>query len=120
MELKWTKHAIKRGYMRLGRYGMDAIEAKIIQNIDKATVSDQDHKAIVPFKLGKKRCLAVVMPTNEDGTEALIISMFPIACNGKESPSQHSYKTLTDRQSKRHRDAPRLQKPPKPRAWNHS
>ena len=30
MELKWTKHAIKRGYTRLGRYGMDIIEENYI------------------------------------------------------------------------------------------
>ena len=47
MELKWTKHAIKRGYTRLGRYGMDIIEEKILQNIDNATVSDEDNKAII-------------------------------------------------------------------------
>jgi|TARA_R110002167_G_scaffold194155_1_gene396794 ribosomal protein L15 len=110
MELKWTKHAIKRGYTRLGRYGMDIIEEKILQNIDNATVSDEDNKAIIPFKLGKKKCVAIVMPTNEDGSEALIISMFPVAGRGKEGSAQRSYMELTDRQLKRHRDAPRLGK----------
>ena len=36
MKLIWTRHAIQRGYKRLGRYGMDTLESKILKNINRA------------------------------------------------------------------------------------
>ena len=75
MKLKWTKHGVVRGYTRLGRYGLPEIEKKILASIDTA-VAGGDGKALVKFKLGRKRCVAVLQPLTTDGTEALVITTF--------------------------------------------
>jgi len=75
MKLKWTKHGVVRGYSRLGRYGLPEIEKKILASIDTA-VAGTDGKALVRFKLGRKRCVAVLQPLTTDGTEALVITTF--------------------------------------------
>ena len=52
MKLIWTRHAIDRGYTRLGRkYGMDTLERKILTNINKARPNKEGNSALVPFKL---------------------------------------------------------------------
>tara|TARA_R110000824_G_C14951490_1_gene650978 strand:- start:141 stop:422 length:282 start_codon:yes stop_codon:yes gene_type:complete len=78
MELIWTKHAVQRSYTRLGRYGMDKIEQKIIKNVNKAAATHKGGTAI-PFKLGRNRCMAVLMPIGKNGSKALIKSVFPIS-----------------------------------------
>ena len=75
MKLKWTKHGVVRGYSRLGRYGLPEIEKKILASIDTA-VAGTDCKALVRFKLGRKRCVAVLEPLTDDGTEALVITAY--------------------------------------------
>ena len=44
MKLIWTRHAIIRGYSRVGKKhgGMDRIAKKILQNINKARPNKQD------------------------------------------------------------------------------
>ena len=79
MKLIWTKHAIKRGYSRLGKkYGMDKIASKILENINKARPNRNEDTAVVPFKLGRKRCIAVVLPEGKDGDTAIIKSVYTI------------------------------------------
>jgi len=78
MELIWTKHAVQRSYTRLGRYGMDKIEQKILKNVDKAA-TNRKGGAAVPFKLGKNLCMAVLLPIDKNGDKALIKSVFPIS-----------------------------------------
>ena len=75
MELKWTKHGVVRGYTRAGRYGMDVIEKKIIDNVNKAIVCRNGHAAI-PFKLGRKHFEAVLAPLDDSGTKALVITTY--------------------------------------------
>ena len=79
MELIWTKHAVQRSYTRLGRYGMDKIEQKILQNINKAGVSHKSNEAMIPFKLGKNYCMAVLVPVGKNGNKAVVKSVFPIS-----------------------------------------
>jgi hypothetical protein len=77
MELIWTKHAVQRSYSRLGRYGMDKIEQKILNNVNRAAESHKGGAAI-PFKLGKSRCMAVLIPIGKNGDKAVIKSVYPI------------------------------------------
>ena len=80
MKLIWTRHAILRGYSRLGKkYGMDKIAKKILENIDKARPNRNEDTAVVPFKLGRKRCMAVIIPDSDDGNIAVIKSMMIIS-----------------------------------------
>ena len=80
IKLIWTTHAIRRGYKRLGRkYGMDKIEEKILKNINKAAANRNEDSAMIPFKLGRKRCVAVVVPEGSDGNIAVIKSMYSIS-----------------------------------------
>ena len=61
-KLIWTKHAIGRGYTRLGRYGMDKINNAILKNLRKARPDRKnDGSSLIPFKMGKLRCMAVVI-----------------------------------------------------------
>ena len=53
IELIWTKHAVQRGHTRLGRYGMDNIQKKILKNINRAALNNKGDEAMIPFKLGK-------------------------------------------------------------------
>lgn len=67
-KLIWTKHAIGRGYSRLGRYGMDRLNHAILKNLEKAKPDrKKDGSLCVPFKMGKNRCMAVVIK-DEDCT----------------------------------------------------
>ena len=61
-KLIWTKHAIGRGYGRLGRYGMDTLHKAILKNLHKARPDRKDggDSSLVPFKLGRQRCMAVM------------------------------------------------------------
>ena len=80
MKLIWTRHAIQRGYSRLGKkYGMDRIAKKILENIDRARPNRNEDTAVVPFKLGRKRCMAVIIPDGDDGNTAVIKSMMIIS-----------------------------------------
>ena len=80
MKLIWTRHAILRGYSRLGKkYGMDKIASKILENINKARPNRNEDTAVVPFKLGRKRCIAVVVPEGKDGDTAVIKSVYTIS-----------------------------------------
>jgi|7_EtaG_2_1085326.scaffolds.fasta_scaffold389530_2 hypothetical protein len=79
IKLIWTKHAVQRGYGRLGRYGMDTLEKKILKNIDKATANKASNAALIPFKLGRQRCVAVATCQEEDGNNIIIKSMYPIS-----------------------------------------
>ena len=45
----------------MGRYGMQNIENKIIKNINKATSSIVGDSARIPFKLGRTKCVAVLV-----------------------------------------------------------
>ena len=79
IKLIWTKHAIRRGYVRLGKkYGMDNIAKKILENIENARPNRNEDTAVVPFKLGRKRCIAVVVPEGKDGDTAIIKSVYTI------------------------------------------
>ena len=78
MKLIWTRHAIQRGYKRLGRYGMDTLESKILKNIDRAMPNKETTDALIPFKLGRKRCVAVVIPEGVDGRVGIIKSIYTI------------------------------------------
>ena len=78
-KLIWTKHAVLRGYNRLGKkHGMDNIEQKILKNIDKAAPNREENSALIPFKLGRKRCVAVVVAEDAAGETAVIKSMYAI------------------------------------------
>ena len=80
IKLIWTKHAVSRGYDRLGRkHGMDTIEKKILENINRARPNRQQNSALIPFKLGRKRCVAVVVPEGSEGNIAVIKSMYSIS-----------------------------------------
>ena len=80
MKLIWTRHAIQRGYSRLGKkYGMDTVERKILENINNARPNRNEDTAVVPFKLGRKRCMAVIIPDDDDGNVAIIKSMMIIS-----------------------------------------
>ena len=80
MKLIWTRHAVLRGYSRLGKkYGMDRIAKKILENIDKARPNRDERSAVIPFKLGRKRCMAVIIPDSKDGSVAVIKSMMIIS-----------------------------------------
>ena len=79
-KLIWTKHAVQRGYTRLGKkYGMNKIAKKILENIEKARPNRNEDSAVVPFKLGRKRCMAVIVPDGDDGNTAVIKSMMIIS-----------------------------------------
>lgn len=79
MKLIWTKHAVKRGYMRLGKkYGMDKLEEKILININRAKPNKDGKSALIPFKLGRNRCVAVVIPEGADGRIGVIKSLYTI------------------------------------------
>tara|TARA_R100001082_G_C4310124_1_gene136370 strand:- start:352 stop:633 length:282 start_codon:yes stop_codon:yes gene_type:complete len=78
IELIWTKHAVQRGHTRLGRYGMDNIQKKILKNINRATLNNKGDEAMIPFKLGKNKCLAVLIPVGKTGSKAVIKSIYPI------------------------------------------
>ena len=79
-KLIWTKHAVQRGYTRLGKkYGMNKIAKKILENIEKARPNRNEDSAVVPFKLGRKRCMAVVVPDSIDGNTVVIKSMMIIS-----------------------------------------
>ena len=78
MKLIWTRHAIQRGYGRLGRYGMDTLERKILKNINRAKPNKESTTALVPFKIGRKRCVAVVIPEGEEGQIGIIKSLYTI------------------------------------------
>ena len=78
MKLIWTRHAIQRGYQRLGRYGMDTLESKILKNIDKAMPNKGSNDALIPFKLGRKRCVAIVIPEGENGRVGVVKSLYTI------------------------------------------
>ena len=75
MQLSWTKHAVVQGYKRLGRYGMDEINSRIIQNVNRAEVTNCG-RAKVPFKMGRKKCVAVLKPLNDDGLKALVVTVW--------------------------------------------
>jgi acetyltransferase-like isoleucine patch superfamily enzyme len=79
MKLIWTKHAVQRGYMRLGRYGMDTIESKIRKNINRAKPNKEMNSALIPFKIGRKKCIAVVLPEGETGSIGIIKSLYTIS-----------------------------------------
>ena len=80
IKLIWTKHAIRRGYVRLGKkYGMDNIAKKILENIENARPNRNEDTAVIPFKLGRKRCMAVIIPDGDDGNTAVIKSMMIIS-----------------------------------------
>ena len=79
MKLIWTKHAVQRGYMRLGRYGMDTIESKIRKNINRAKPNKEMNSALIPFKIGRKKCIAVVLPEGETGSVGIIKSLYTIS-----------------------------------------
>ena len=80
IKLIWTTHAIQRGYTRLGKkYGMDNISKKILENINNARPNRNEDTAVVPFKLGRKRCMAVIIPDGNDGNTAIIKSMMIIS-----------------------------------------
>ena len=79
MKLIWTRHAIERGYTRLGKkYGMDTLERKILTNINKARPNKEGNSALVPFKLGRKRCVAIVLPEGDNGRIGIIKSIYSI------------------------------------------
>ncbi len=78
MKLIWTRHAIQRGYQRLGRYGMDTLENKILKNIDRAMPNKESNNALIPFKLGRKRCVAILVPEGEEGRIGIIKSLYTI------------------------------------------
>ena len=75
MQLSWTKHAVVQGYKRLGRYGLDEINSRIIQNVDRATVTS-DGRAKVSFKMGRKKCVAILKPLNKNGLKALVVTVW--------------------------------------------
>ncbi len=80
MKLIWTRHAIQRGYSRIGKKhgGMDRIANKILKNINKARPNRQENSALVPFKVGKERCIAVIVPEGKDGKTAVVKSVYTI------------------------------------------
>ena len=79
MKLIWTRHAIQRGYDRLGKkHGMDRIEKKILENINRAAANRKDDSALIPFKLGRQKCIAVVVPDDPDGKIVVIKSIYTI------------------------------------------
>ena len=79
MKLIWTRHAIQRGYDRLGKkHGMDRIEKKILKNINKAKPNRGENSALIPFKLGRQKCMAVVVPESKDGNTVVIKSLYTI------------------------------------------
>ena len=75
MKLQWTKHGIERGCTRLGRYGMPEIEKRIIQNLNNA-VETKCGRAKVRFKLGRKRCVAILEPLDDEGVQALVVTTY--------------------------------------------
>ena len=80
IKLIWTRHAVLRGYSRIGKkHGMDRIAKKILKNINKAAANRDENSALIPFKLGRKRCVAVVVAEDETGETAIIKSMFTIS-----------------------------------------
>ena len=75
MRLKWTKHGAERGHTRLGRYGIPEIEKRILQSLNTA-VEAKDGRAKVRFKLGRKRCIAILEPLDDEGVKALVITTY--------------------------------------------
>jgi hypothetical protein len=78
MRLIWTKHAIVRGHSRMGRYGMQKIENNIIKNINRATPNLVGDSAMVPFKLGRTKYVAVLAPESADGLTVVVKSVYEI------------------------------------------
>ena len=62
----------------MGRYGMQNIENKIIKNINKATSSIVGDSAMIPFKLGRTKCVAVLAPESADGLTVVVKSVYEI------------------------------------------
>ena len=93
IKLIWTKHAVKRGYQRLGRYGMDTLESKILANMGKAKEDrsrsherpDRKKGFVVPFKLGRKRCVALVTVDSNDRNTVIIKTIYAITQENHQS-----------------------------------
>lgn len=75
MNLKWTHHGVIRGRDRLGRYGKALIEKRVIENVHKAEEAGEDCVSI-PFKLGRKHCVAILAPLTDDGLTAKVITVY--------------------------------------------
>lgn len=57
---------------------MDNIQKKILKNINRAKLNNKGDEAIIPFKLGKNKCLAVLIPVGRRGDKAVVKSIYPI------------------------------------------
>tara|TARA_A100001201_G_scaffold121766_1_gene105456 strand:- start:269 stop:568 length:300 start_codon:yes stop_codon:yes gene_type:complete len=80
VKLIWTKHAIERGYRRIGKdHGMDVIVKKLLKNIDRAILNNKGKEALVPFNLDGNWNLAVLIPRNKTGTKCVIKTIYPIS-----------------------------------------
>jgi|TARA_R100000315_G_scaffold55640_1_gene29777 hypothetical protein len=97
MKLIWTKHAIERGYRRIGKdYGMDVIVKKIVKNIHRATLNSKGGEAVIPFNLDGQWYLAVLIPRGSAGTSCVIKTMYPISDDKfrrifKKSPNSKNF-----------------------------
>ncbi len=57
---------------------MDNIQKKILKNINRAALNNKGNEAMIPFKLGKNKCLAILVPVGKSGQKAVIKSIYPI------------------------------------------
>tara|TARA_Y100000593_G_scaffold16950_1_gene33751 strand:- start:2016 stop:2231 length:216 start_codon:yes stop_codon:yes gene_type:complete len=58
---------------------MDTLEKKILKNIDKVASAKNTDTALIPFKLGRQKCIAVAVPDGDDGKTIVIKSVYPIS-----------------------------------------
>ena len=80
MKLIWTKHAIERGYRRIGKdHGMDAIVEKVLKNIDRAILNNRGKEALVPFNLDGQWYVSILIPRGKSGLSCVIKTMYPIS-----------------------------------------